>query len=262
MMIGLLLFSALGLLVLTTFRGVLLSPLIIVCVLYHYVRRKFRVRTLVGVALSIVLLGFAMVVYRHLSSPGWDLEATYSLAYMKLPLEYAPLADPYATIALSMDNIVQLFEHGHTWTLGALTFRPIWTLLGLKGMFLEGVTLPFLPAFGFNTATYLFPFYEDFGTLGLLFFPFLFGAVAGRTYREMLTQKKLSHTVAYSFVVLLVLVSVMDNIFVFMTFWIELGSVYAVIRYSSREAAVLLPQSLASQINPGFLWSTSHAHSN
>src|SRR5258707_11516275 len=41
--IGLLLFSALGLLLLTTFRGVLLSPLIITCVLYHYVRRKFRV---------------------------------------------------------------------------------------------------------------------------------------------------------------------------------------------------------------------------
>jgi oligosaccharide repeat unit polymerase len=115
---------------------------------------------------------------------------------------------------------------------GALTFRP---LLGLKGIFLEGVTLPFLPAYGFNTATYLFPFYEDFGTVGVLLFPFVFGLVAGRTYRRVLVQKELSYVVVYGFIVMLILLSVMDNIFVFMRFWIELGSVYAIFRYSVRQ---------------------------
>jgi oligosaccharide repeat unit polymerase len=262
MTIGLLLFSALGWLLLTAFRGTVLTSLIIVCVLYHYVRRKFRVWTLVGVTLSIMLLGLVLVVYRHLSSPGFSLEFTFSLAYIKLPPEYAALADPYGTIALSMDNIVQLLEKGHTWTLGALTFAPIWNLLGLKGMFMEGVTLPFLPAYGFNTATYLYPFYEDFGTLGVFLFPFLFGAVAGTTYRGMLTQKKLSHTVAYSFVVVLILISAMNNIFVVIQFWIQLGSVYAVMRYSGREAAALLPPRLLSSTSKRSLWSASNAHSN
>jgi len=105
-------------------------------------------------------------------------------------------------------------------------------LLGLKGIFLQDVILPFLPAYGFNTATYLLPFYEDFGTLGILTFPFVFGLVAGSCYRGMLLHKRLSYKVAYSFIVMLILVSIMDNIFVFVKFWIELASVYVVLRCS------------------------------
>jgi oligosaccharide repeat unit polymerase len=132
-------------------------------------------------------------------------------------------------------------------------------LLGLKGVFLEGVTLPFLPAYGFNTATYLFPFYEDFGVVGVLFFAFVFGLLAGRTYREMLIQKKLSYVVAYGFVVNLILLSVMDGIFVFMKFWIELGCVYAIFRYS---AAKRLPQQIALKIGEEVVGPSSNADSN
>ena len=244
--VALLLVSAIVLLILTTFRGGLLSPIIIVCVLYHYVRRNFRLWTLITVTAGIVVAGLGLVIYRHLSSPGFDLESTYSLAYINLPIEYAPLAEPYSSIALSMDNIVHLFEHSQGWTFGALTFRPIWTLLGLKGIFLQDVILPFLPAYGFNTATYLLPFYEDFGTLGILAFPFAFGLIAGRCYRGMLLYNRLSYTVAYGFIVMLILISIMDNIFVFVKFWIELASVFLVLRCS----LIYLPSPVRTAILP------------
>jgi hypothetical protein len=82
--------------------------------------------------------------------------------------------------------------------------------------------------------------------LGILVFPFVFGLIAGRCYRGMLLYKRLPYTVAYGFIVMLILISVMDNIFVFVKFWIELGSVYLVLRCS----LVYLPSPLPTAILP------------
>ena len=232
----LLLGSALLFLISTTFRGAILPPLVVVAALYHYLRRNFRVWTLALALLATVSAALGLVVYRHLSSASYNLQTAYTLAEMRIPPEYALFAEPYTYVALSFDNIVKVFERPLQPTLGILTFRPLWTILGLKRMLLEDVNLPFLPAYGFNTATYLFPFYEDFGILGVLLFPFFFGWVSGKLYSAMQTSGRLVHAVAYSFVVMLILFSVLDNLFVFMRFWVELGLLFAVL-YISRAKA-------------------------
>jgi oligosaccharide repeat unit polymerase len=225
----LLLGSAVLFLISTTFRGAILPPLIIVGALFHYLRRNFSLARLALIGVITFSAGLGLVIYRHLSSPGYNLETAYTLAEMRIPPEYALVAEPYTYVALSMDNIIQLFERPLQPTLGILSFRPLWTALGLKNMLLRDVNLPFLPAFGFNTATYLYPFYEDFGLVGILVFPFAFGWVCGKVYWAMLTSGRVVYVLAYCFVVFLIIFSVLDNLFVFTRFWVELGLLTGVV---------------------------------
>jgi len=221
--------SAVLFLVSTTFRGAILPPLIIVGGLFHYLRRNFNLTRLALIGAITFSAGLGLVIYRHLSSPGYNLETAYTLAEMRIPPEYALVAEPYTYVALSVDNVVQLFERPLQPTLGILSFRPLWTILGLKDSLLRDVNLPFLPAYGFNTATYLFPFYEDFGLVGVLIFPFAFGWVCGRVYKAMLTSGRVVYVLSYCFVVFLIMFSVLDNLFVFTRFWVELGLLAGVV---------------------------------
>jgi len=161
---------------------------------------------------------------------------------MNIPVTYSWLAEPYSNIGLSLNNIVYLFEHSLPWTFGALTLRPAWSILGLKGVFLEDQRLPFLPAYGFNTATYLYPFYQDFGWVGILICPFIFGLIVGLVYRQLKKNPTPFVVTSYGFCVMLILFSILDNLFVFMKFWIELGSCYLIFRHASSGSRVASAQ--------------------
>jgi oligosaccharide repeat unit polymerase len=150
---------------------------------------------------------------------------------MNIPKEYSNLSGPYVNIALSMDNMVQLFEVPHAWTYGLLTLRPLWTITGIKSLWLPDVKLPFEWSIGFNTATYLFPFYYDFGYAGLVVFPFLLGVICGALYRRVCLFRPLS-ILAYSFIVSGICLSFMDNLFVFIPFWVDIVLISAIIKFA------------------------------
>jgi oligosaccharide repeat unit polymerase len=77
--------------------------------------------------------------------------------------------------------------HGHLW--GVRTFFPVARLLYAVDILEhrpEEASLQFyLVPIPFNTYTYLFAFYEDFGVLGVVCFPFLLGYLETRLYLSM-----------------------------------------------------------------------------
>lgn len=224
--------AALCVLLATAFRGALVCPLLVSTAIYHYLRKKLNVRAIAVVAMAGLVLGIAVPWYRHMTSPGFGDVYTYQLAKMDISAEYSGLSHVYIVIALSLDNMVSLLNQPMRWTGGLLTLRPLLTITGLKTPLLENVQLPFEWGYSFNTSTYLLPFYHDFGPLGFIVPPFLFGFICKAVYRHMLETGSVLHVAVYGFIVFLIVFSVLDNLFVFMKFWIELGLVCVVVWFT------------------------------
>ena len=94
----------------------------------------------------------------------------------------------FVTMQQAMDDV-----RGQVW--GTRTFFPIARFLyaidALKQRPEEANMDFYLVPIPYNTYTYLFAFYEDFGLAGVLFFPFLLGYLETRLYLSMKAQTTL-----------------------------------------------------------------------
>jgi oligosaccharide repeat unit polymerase len=94
----------------------------------------------------------------------------------------------FVTMQQAMDDV-----RGHMW--GTRTFFPIARVLyaidALKHRPEEASMDFYFVPIPYNTYTYLFAFYEDFGLAGVLFFPFLLGYLETRLYLSMKAEPTL-----------------------------------------------------------------------
>lgn len=87
---------------------------------------------------------------------------------------------PYLYIAMSVENIDFLVRNYTDYQYGFQTFYAFFSLTGLKNIISTGFDLSPDSSSGnyistFNLATYIEPFYKDYGVYGCLFLPFLLG---------------------------------------------------------------------------------------
>lgn len=214
-------------------RGQLIFPAIVCIALLNYVRKRIRVHAIAWIGAVFLIIMIVIPWYRHFTSGGFRENFTYYIGKMNIPKEYAPLSQPYVMVALSVDNLIQLFETPQEWTYGLLTLRPLWTITGIKSMWLQAVRLPFEWGYGFNTATYLFPFFYDFAYPGLVVFPFIMGMICARLYPKVLRGNAIN-TMAYAFVVAGMCGSVFDNVFSYMEFWQNMAACCLTLWYAQK----------------------------
>lgn len=155
----------------TTFLSIMFSALYL-C----YVQGKIKIRHLVYGLLAFILLSFGV---QSLRAVGEDLETN---SFLALYLSSSIVAFDYYTIPFSSEHLGMhtfriLYAIGHT--LG-ITEPPTETIL-------EFVSIPDMT----NTYTNMYPFYEDFGNIGVFVFSIVYGIFYGFLYKKSRTGGKI-----------------------------------------------------------------------
>lgn len=163
--------------------------------LYYHGSRALSRRVLSGCALALVFVGLYFVGvgfwYGKLaSSPDYsfykskDLNVTSQIMLQFIdPYMYA--TGNFPTLQAAMGDV-----HGRLW--GMRTFFPIARALYAVGFLHDrpenaSLEFYFIPI-PFNASTYLFSLYEDFGTAGIIIYPFFLGWLGTKLYLRMRAQ--------------------------------------------------------------------------
>ena len=177
----------------------------ILCLLYYGTNRiKFR-----HVGLSV--LGFAgfLQIIRSIRLVGYVENYSYVIARMRFPKTYAIFSEPYMYIVMNLENFARSVDRWTTFTYGYFTFDFLMALTGLKHPLAKEYGLverPFLIS-GYNTFSFLMPFYQDFGVLGVAFIPFCIGICFGYIYHSMRRRPTIGNITLYSYAAYFLLIS-------------------------------------------------------
>jgi oligosaccharide repeat unit polymerase len=142
-----------------------------------------------GLVASLVVVyfwGVGNIFGRLISEDSHTWEVQYLNTSSQLGLRFS---DPYfyATGAFITMQHAMRDVHGHLW--GIRTFFPVARLLYAMDILErrpeEAILQFYFVPIPFNTYTYLFALYEDFGVLGVVCFPFLLGYFETHLYLSM-----------------------------------------------------------------------------
>jgi len=178
----------------TMSRNNLAVPLIAGAFVWFYYRGwrglNRRIMTVCAGALALVLLYFVGVGFwygKEATAPEYSLYRTRDINLtssvgLQLAFPYMYATGNFPTLQAAMKDV-----RGRLW--GMRTLFPIARLLYGAGLLQErpenaSLEFYYVPI-PFNTATYLLGLYEDFGSVGIVVYPFLLGCVATRLYLAM-----------------------------------------------------------------------------
>jgi oligosaccharide repeat unit polymerase len=172
----------------------------------------------------------------------------YIQARMRFGVQYAILTEPYMYIVMNLENFVrstQLLEQ-HTYGFYSLNFAV--ALSGLKHWIESYWNLNEAPYMigGYNTYSFLWTYFRDFGVVGIAILPFVEGAVISYLYGAMRRQPSVCNISLYGFAVLAILLSFFFNVFAMLQFVVIVVIVYIV----TRRMGVVPSKALASNETP------------
>ena len=103
---------------------------------------------------------------------------------IKFPMKYAELAIPYMYLSMNLENFVKYYPQIHNHSYGFLSTEFIYHLLGAKYFIAEYFGFDKFKHHigGYNTYPFFWPYYYDFGALGLAFIPFALGFIISEVY--------------------------------------------------------------------------------
>lgn len=231
---------------LTMSRNNLGVPLIAGAFVWFYYRGwrglNRRIMTVCAGALALVLLYFVGVGFwygKEATAPEYslyrdrDISITSSVG-LQLAFPYMYATGNFPTLQAAMGDV-----HGRLW--GERTLFPIARLLygiGLLQERPENATLEFyyVPV-PFNTETYLFGIYEDFGSAGIIVYPFLLGCVGTRLYLAMRERPTIFSVGCTAVLMVVIVYSVFISLASTFQVWLWVITLLAI----SRKCTVLLP---------------------
>lgn len=175
------------------------------CFVYYATNRiKFKHLVLSGVG----LFGFLQVL-QSIRVARYVEHYTYVISRMRFPKTYAVLTEPYMYIVMNLENFARLVEQWTSYTYGYFTFDFLMALAGLKHPLAKEFGLverPFLIS-GYNTFSFLTPYYQDFGVIGVALIPFFLAIGIGFIYQTMRRRPTIANVTMYSFSVYLLVIS-------------------------------------------------------
>jgi oligosaccharide repeat unit polymerase len=149
---------------------------------------------------------------------------------MKFPIEYAVFTEPYMYVVMNLENFVRSSQLLDAHTYGFYSFNSVMSLTGLKH-WIEGYwnldEAPFIIG-GYNTYSFLWTYYRDFGIPGLMAFPLIEGSVIAHLYYRMRRNPGV-HTVSlYGLAVFTMVISFFFNVLSMLQFIVIVAMVYIV----------------------------------
>lgn len=217
-------------------------------VVYARIRVHLTLRLAVaGLVTCLVLGGFFLLIARIYVKQAFD----DNMEYINVPPSYALAIDPYIYLTGSFPVFQAVLEDPQESTHGRHTFE-LWVKLA-QLLYPELERAEIVGKFyrvpvELNAATYLQPFYLDFGWNGLLLLPLLLGLLCSCCYLAMRSSKTLFKVYLCSLLAFCTCISIFINHFTQTgtLFFILVGWLF------SRLVSVREPQE-ASQFRPGIL---------
>lgn len=183
---------------------------VIVLAMAFYTTRWVRLRNLLPFAGVFVLLLFLI---NQIRAARYVQEYVYIVSRMRFSRHLWFLAEPYMYITMNLENFTRAVDKLDKHLYGYFLFDPLLALVGLKHWLAEYFSierLPFLIS-GYNTFTFHWWYYYDFGVIGVALLPFLTGMVTAHLYARLRTQPEPLVMMMYASCVLLMIISYFMN---------------------------------------------------
>ena len=147
--------------------------------LFYYSGKKIRLRTIVIFVAIVVslIIGIQTIRTTQLAEAYiyWDSQ-------MKFPPRFAGYTLPYMYISMNIENFVKYYPQIEHHSFGFFTFGFLTDII--KPFFADYYTFDKfkLHIGGYNTFPFFWPYYYDFGIIGLATIPFLIGFIISEVY--------------------------------------------------------------------------------
>lgn len=231
-------------LVATLARWEVIWALFVFLIPYHYLGEKITLRKtiiyMVPILSLIVMLGSLRTIHA-------GLDYINRIGGIELPPALYIFSWPYLYFATSIENLQQeiIYVAKYGYDFGIHTFLPLLAFSGLKSI----VHIPYYAvSTGFNTGTFLQPFYRDFGIIGVIVFPFMIGFALSYIYLKIRTTKKpILWIMLYSVLIIPIIASISNSLFTqpsIYFFFVILLAVYTYIRRKNRKPSLTKYNSL------------------
>jgi oligosaccharide repeat unit polymerase len=225
---------------------------VIVLAMAYYTTRWVRARNLLPFAAVFVVLLFLI---NQIRAARYIQEYVYFVSKMRFSRHLWFLAEPYMYVTMNLENFARAVDklNFHTW--GYFLFDPVLALTGLKhwlGEYFMIERLPYLIS-GYNTFTFHWWYYYDFGVVGVALMPFLTGIVTAHLYYRLRTDPQPLTMVFYASCVLLMVISYFMNPLNRLDFVSNIFVIWFVHRYviRRRESSVPAVQALNPALSGG-----------
>jgi len=197
--------------------GHLLIILIGIFVIKYYLsEKKLKLKNFIW------LIVFSILAFTLLT--GFIRSSHLDIAYIKqigkpainIPDRLSSIFLPYLYVSTSFENLQLEIQQREQFYYGTQTTFPIWAFTQLKNYFQPDY---YITPEGFNTGTYLRPYYVDFGLGGILILPFLLGLIIAILYYSLRIKPTILKILVYSFCVYGLMTVFFANAFSMPTFW-------------------------------------------
>ena len=165
--------------------------------LYYYSGKKISGRTIIIFA-SLLLLTVIGIQSLRVS----ELIKAYIIynSKIKFPMRYAELAIPYMYLSMNLENFARFYSQVENHSFGFLSTEFIFHFFGTKYFIAEYFGFEKFKYFigGYNTYPYFWPYYYDFGVLGLGLIPLGIGFIISEVYYFLHRNPSLTLLAVYS----------------------------------------------------------------
>ena len=193
-------------------------------------KRKLTVFTLVVLSGGLIVFMDAVAVIRAQEGLSYAIE----LGELRMPPWARFLAWPYLYLALNFEKLHWLIHAGFARTYGSLSFLPLFAFTFTRHLVASAQPIDFESQLGwFNTMTYLWFPYSDFGVAGTLCLPFVYGVASTAVYIGMLRRPHATSILLYGLVLFSVMFTFFYNFFAFPLMYVLAVEIWLTLRLSS-----------------------------
>ena len=179
------------------------------CFIY-YSSDLFNTRNVLIVGGTVVSLFYGTLQIREAR---YAENFLYVISDLKFPKEYSFFAGPYMYIVMNLENVARVIDKLNQFTYGYYSFDFLFALTGLKHQLASyyGLEERIYLNSSFNTFPYFYPYYRDFGLLGVFVCPLMLGIIVGIVYGLVKTKPTIFNISIYSFCVFFMAISFFTN---------------------------------------------------
>ena len=180
-----------------------------ICVVY-YTSKLLNIKNTTIVTIIFFFLFAYLLEFREAK---YAEHFIYIISDLKFSETYAAFAGPYMYIAMNLENLANVIVKLDYFTFCYYTFDFLFALTGLKHWLANyyGLIERIYSTGGFNTYPFFYPYYRDFGLLGITIGTFLLGALINTVYIWMKYTASIHAIILYACLNFVLLISFFTN---------------------------------------------------
>lgn len=202
---------------------------VMVLTLLYYSTRHLRPR---NALIYVALLSVFFYLVSTIRTGQILQQYLYTSSKMRFGPHLAPLTEPYMYVAMNLENLAHGIDRLENFTFGYFSFDFITALTGLKHWLSKYFSIdptPFLNS-TYNTYSALWPYYRDFGTVGMVLIQLCLGFGIGSLYYSMRRAPSIDKVTAYSVAVFVMLISISQSPIAWLWFVYNLAMLFIILK--------------------------------